>query len=93
MSKKNEEFTPKWCTEAPPAGSYRSILKWGDPNEFKHPNPRLYALMKKTFNMTDEDFKKPQKMGLEQVNYDIKCKMCIRDRSRCHSQIYNECAT
>lgn len=68
MGKKNEkEFVPNWCEQAPPPGSYRSILKWGDPNEFKHPNKRLYRLMKKVFEMTDEDFKTPQKMGLEKV--------------------------
>lgn len=69
MGKDNKGFQPQWCEEAPPKGSYRSILKWGDPGEFKHPNPRLYELMKKTFNMTDEDFKKPEKMGMEQVSY------------------------
>jgi alkyldihydroxyacetonephosphate synthase len=69
------EFQPKWCEEAPPAGSYRSILKWGAPNEFKHPNKRLYALMKKTFDMTDEDFKKTQKMGLEKVAYNQPIKL------------------
>lgn len=72
MSKnKNEfnEFIPNWCESAPPEGSYRSILKWGDPNEFKHPNKRLYALMKKTFHMTDDDFKTKQKMGLDKVSY------------------------
>lgn len=68
-NKKNIGFQPDWYEEAPPEGSYRSILKWGDPKEFKHPNPRLYALMKKTFNMTDEDFKVKQKMGLEKVLY------------------------
>lgn len=70
MSDKNYKgFLPKWSEEAPPEGSYRSILKWGAPSEFKHPNAKLYALMKKTFNMTDEDFKTPQKMGLEKVSY------------------------
>ncbi|MEG2290030.1 MAG: FAD-binding oxidoreductase [Clostridium sp.] len=69
MSKANNEFIPKWSEEAPPQGSYRSILKWGDPKEFKHPNKRLYALMKETFNMTDEDFKTPQNQGLEMVSY------------------------
>ncbi|GAA0180579.1 FAD-binding oxidoreductase [Clostridium sediminicola] len=73
--KKQVEFYPDWCEEAPPEYSYRSILKWGDPNEFKHPNKRLYKLMKKTFNMTDEDFKKPQKLGLEKVTYDQPCKL------------------
>lgn len=69
MSKEKNGFRPDWYEEAPPAGSYRSILKWGDPKEFKHPNDRLYALMKKTFNMTDEDFKSRQNMGLEKVAY------------------------
>lgn len=70
MSKNKEKgFTPQWSNEAPPKDSYRSILKWGAPNEFKHPNQKLYELMKKTFNMTDEDFKKPRNMGLEKVSY------------------------
>lgn len=70
MSDKNHNgFLPKWSEEAPPEGSYRSVFKWGRPDEFKHPNAKLYDLMKKTFNMTDEDFKTPQKMGLEKVSY------------------------
>lgn len=69
MSRGKNEFIPKWCEEAPPENSYRSILKWGNPSEFKHPNRRLYTLMKKTFNMTDEDFQKPSNMGLEKVSY------------------------
>jgi alkyldihydroxyacetonephosphate synthase len=68
MADKNQ-FYPDWYEEAPAEGSYRSILKWGDPKEFKHPNKKLYALMKKTFNMTDDDFAKKQKMGLEKVSY------------------------
>lgn len=63
----DEKFYPNWSEEAPPINSYRSIFKWGDPNEFKHPNRRLYALMKKTFDMTDEDFKIKKEMGLEVV--------------------------
>lgn len=69
MSKNKNEFIPNWCESAPPEGSYRSILKWGDPNEFKHPNKRLYTLMKKTFHMTDDDFKTKEKMGLDKVSY------------------------
>lgn len=72
-NKQDEAFFPNWCEEAPPAGTYRSILKWGDPNEFKHPNKRLYGLMKKTFNMTDEDFKTRQYTGLQEVKYDKPC--------------------
>lgn len=61
--------TPKWSEQAPPAGSYRSIFKWGDPKVFKHPNKRLYALMKETFHLTDDHFKKKQDQGLEPVSY------------------------
>jgi len=71
MSKQNRGFMPEWYEEAPPEKSYRSIFKWGDPLEFKHPNPRLYELMKSTFHMTDEDFKEKQKMGLEKVDCHI----------------------
>lgn len=74
MGKNKETFIPKWYEDVPPEGSYRSILKWGGPQEFKHPNAKLYGLMKKVFDMTDEDFKHPQKMGLEKVDYDIKPK-------------------
>ena len=52
----------------PPVGTYRSIFKWGDPNEFKHPNSKLYKLIKETFNMTDDDFKSP-KTGLDKVSF------------------------
>lgn len=75
MGKNKETFIPKWYEDVPPEGSYRSILKWGGPQEFKHPNAKLYDLMKKIFDMTDEDFKHPQKMGLEKVDYDIKPKL------------------
>lgn len=75
MNKKSTNFQPDWYQEAPPEGSYRSILKWGDPLEFKHPNPRLYELMKQVFHMTDEDFKNKKKMGLEKVSYNIPIKL------------------
>ncbi|MFZ5351713.1 MAG: FAD-binding oxidoreductase [Bacillota bacterium] len=63
------EPEPKWYREVPPKDSYRSILKWGAMDEFKNPNERLYRLMKETFKMTDDDFKTPQKMGLEKVQH------------------------
>ena len=50
-------FTPPWTESPPPSGSFRSILKWGGPAEFKHPNHRLYELMKQVFGMNDDDFR------------------------------------
>ena len=61
------EFEPRWITEPPPARSFRSLFKWGDPKEFKNPNRRLYALMKQKYGMTDEDFAQPHKPGLDKV--------------------------
>ena len=69
MRQDEKPYYPEWCEEAPPEQSYRSILKWGDPREFKHPNKRLYALMKETFKMTDEDFKVKKEQGLEVVSH------------------------
>lgn len=56
-----------WEETPPPKGSFRSLFKWGDPEEFKEPNERLYNLMKNTFGMTDEDFKKKIDPGTESV--------------------------
>ncbi len=69
MAKKTE-FTPEWYHQEAPAKSYRSILKWGNPTQWKAPNPKLYKLMKETFEMTDEDFKQGKEMGLEAVDFD-----------------------
>jgi len=65
---------PEWVEEAPPEGSYRSIFKWGDPNAFKHPNQRLYVMMKQEFGLSDADFKTTLKPGYEPV----KCEIPIR---------------
>lgn len=70
---KSKKFVPDWYHEKAPERSYRSILKWGDPEAFKAPNSKLYELMKETFHMTDDDFKVKQEMGLEEVDYDIPC--------------------
>lgn len=68
---KEQAFYPNFSEEAPPKGSYRSILKWGNPNEYKHPNKRLYKMMKEVFDMTDDDFLKKQEEGLELVDFDL----------------------
>jgi alkyldihydroxyacetonephosphate synthase len=73
MGKK--QFIPAWIEEAPSAGSYRSIFKWGAPDGFKHPNSRLYALVKKTFQMTDDDFRKVKSTGNEAVKCDLPIKI------------------
>jgi alkyldihydroxyacetonephosphate synthase len=56
-------FLPPWIQEAPPERSWRSLLKWGSPGEFKHPNARLYRLRKTTFGMEDSEFRAPSRTG------------------------------
>jgi alkyldihydroxyacetonephosphate synthase len=70
MSKKSR-FSPDWTKTAPPPQSYRSIFKWGAPEGFKHPNRRLYAMLKDRLQMTDDDFAQKQFEGNEQVQLDV----------------------
>ncbi|MDR0314360.1 MAG: FAD-binding oxidoreductase [Oscillospiraceae bacterium] len=70
-NKKKSGFYPDWYREEAPKNSYRSIFKWGDPNEYKAPSRQLYKLMKNVFEMTDDDFKEKQEMGLDTVDIDV----------------------
>jgi len=60
-------FKPEWTDRPPPRGSFRSIFKWGAPDGFKHPNERLYALLKRELNLTDADFASKTHAGRETV--------------------------
>ncbi len=64
---KYKDFRPDWEHKEPPKGSFRSIMKWGSPKEYKAPNERLFKLMKDVFHLTDDDFKKKTEEGLNQV--------------------------
>ena len=69
---KSKKFVPDWYHEKAPERSYRSILKWGDPEAFKAPNAKLYELMKETFHMTDDDFKDyADDIGFDRVELDV----------------------
>jgi len=64
MDKKQDSHdTPNWINEKPGETSFRSIFKWGNPEEFKHPNARLYHFIRDFFNMSDHDFKSPSLDG------------------------------
>lgn len=68
---KKEGFYPDWTTRAPEKGTYRSIFKWGAPDQFKHPNAGFYALLKDVLGLSDEDFKEKRNQGNNQVQCDI----------------------
>jgi alkyldihydroxyacetonephosphate synthase len=64
--KKSGPFQPDWREDVPANGSYRSIFKY-DPHKFKHPSPAWYEMFKQEFQLTDDDFRKRQPGGDEQV--------------------------
>ncbi|HKL94357.1 MAG TPA: FAD-binding oxidoreductase [Clostridia bacterium] len=68
-------FEPKWFLKKPTEGSYRSIMKWGDPEKNKIPKEGLYKIMKKLFNLTDDDFKEGVDLGEEIVNIKVAPKL------------------
>jgi alkyldihydroxyacetonephosphate synthase len=61
------DFIPPWIDFAPLPGSYRSIFKWGSPDQFKHPSGRLYAELKESLGMSDSDFTEIKRSGNNQV--------------------------
>ena len=61
------KFRPTWLDKPPLEGSYRSIFKWADPTGFKHPNDRLYAMIRDNLGMCDDDFVTPKNHGNEKV--------------------------
>ncbi|MEN6469075.1 MAG: FAD-binding oxidoreductase [Smithella sp.] len=61
------KFRPDWTETAPPAGTYRSIFKYGDPHHFKHPSDAWYEMIKRDFHLRDEDFSARSAEGLKRV--------------------------
>lgn len=70
-----DSFQPDWTEKPPKKQSYRSIFKWGSPNEFKHPNSAWYEMIKEEFGLDDEEFEAPQFEGNEKVEIDQKIQL------------------
>ena len=73
-----EEYRPDWYEGELPEGSFRSILKWGDPREYKHPNKRLYREMKRVFGLDDAHFRERGEMGMGKVPESLPCRLDAR---------------
>lgn len=70
-----KDFTPPWIEEAAPPHSYRSLFKWGNPDEFKHPNRGMFRLILDTFGMSEADFQQPLHTGWEEFDADFPISM------------------
>jgi alkyldihydroxyacetonephosphate synthase len=75
MKSKKEKFYPEWFEGEISPTSFRSIFKWGAIDKYKHPDKELYELMKKTFDMTDDDFKEYINPGFDDVPDDQPIKL------------------
>ncbi|HOX40453.1 MAG TPA: FAD-binding oxidoreductase [Candidatus Brocadiia bacterium] len=64
--KSQKGFQPEWREDVPAPRSYRSIFKYA-PDKFKHPSPAWVEMFRAEFGMTDDDFRKRQPGGDEQV--------------------------
>lgn len=56
-----------WFEGKIPAKSLRSIFRWGDPDQYKHPNSGLVELMKERLGVTVEQLETPVSLGLSVV--------------------------
>jgi alkyldihydroxyacetonephosphate synthase len=65
--KKTTRFIPDWQNKSPKKESFRSIMKWGDPDEFKNPSPGFLNVIKEGLSLSDSNFKEMQKPGEERV--------------------------
>jgi alkyldihydroxyacetonephosphate synthase len=63
--------TPPWYEQTVPEGTYRSLFKWGAPDQFKHPNSALVRLMQETFDLKCSDMMVPEDLALDKVEIEI----------------------
>jgi alkyldihydroxyacetonephosphate synthase len=70
MTKKTK-CTPAWYELPVPDGTYRSLFKWGDLAQFKHPNSGLVRLMLDTFKLSCTDMLVPENLALDKVEVEI----------------------
>ena len=59
--------TPNWYEGPIPPNSFRSIFRWGAPDQYKHPNTGLVALMKDRLGVLDEQLIDPISLGVSSV--------------------------
>ena len=61
-----------WYTTEAPAGSYRSIFKWGNPKEYKVPSEGMFNYMMKKLDFTPEFLNSKKNFGDSPVKYEMK---------------------
>jgi len=76
MSHPYEGFEPDWFKGEIPKNSYRSVFKWGVPDQIKAPRESMLQDVLARFGMTDEFLHEYQQdLGLDEVKFDIPVKL------------------
>ena len=68
-----------WYTTEAPAGSYRSIFKWGNPKEYKVPSEGMFNYMMKKLDFTPEFLNSKKNFGDSPVKYEIKSQLSVEE--------------
>ncbi|HQJ08028.1 MAG TPA: FAD-binding oxidoreductase, partial [Deltaproteobacteria bacterium] len=64
---RRKKFSPDWTEKAPSSGTMRSIVKYGNPNAFKHPSHGWVTMMMEEFGMSRGDFSRKIEEGNQKV--------------------------
>ena len=72
---KKLDFTPQWYDQPTPPGTWRSLFKWADPAEVKHPNSGLTQLLMDRFGLTREQLSQPGTFALDLVEASVPCQL------------------
>lgn len=79
--RKYEGYSPDWYTKRAPEGSYRSIFKWGNPNEYKVPSFGMFKFMEKELGFTPEFLESKRNFGEAKVDFDVKSNISDVEKS------------
>jgi len=63
----NKTFVPDWTDRPPKPGSWRSIAKFGKPDDISVPSRPYYELLKRELGLTDDDFRTAPNLGDDPV--------------------------
>lgn len=64
-------MTSPWYEGPLPPRSFRSLFKWGAPDQYKHPNRHLVRLLQNTFGISAADLAAPLDLGLDPLPADL----------------------
>ena len=68
-------YNPDWYIKEAPEGSYRQVLKWANPKEFKVPSESMFNYLSERIGISPEFCESHKNFALDQVEYDIPCNL------------------